>query len=187
MTINGINVPQVQDAALQKFFHDIAEQLQLINNTSSVTGSPRSSIMTNSPVLDQPYGSPLQSPALSQGGTSTTSPNTPNPLTPATVDIPVLQNAQAQYTAESKYTRPAQPSRAHIDGASGVGRPGVLQDQQKRRSYLGDASNRDNVTANHRHSVQLPGEKNRKGGLTHQTSTTESRRKSKRELIAWTQ
>ncbi|KAK4686621.1 serine/threonine-protein kinase HSL1, negative regulator of Swe1 kinase, partial [Tremellales sp. Uapishka_1] len=48
----SINVPQVQDAALQKFFHDIAEQLQLIGNAS-----PRGSLAIESPV---------QSPTLMQ-------------------------------------------------------------------------------------------------------------------------
>ena len=71
--LGAINVPQVQDAALQKFFHDIAEQLQLIGSAS-----PRSSIAMDSP---------MQSPALSHAGTTAL----PTPLTtPIETEAPVL-------------------------------------------------------------------------------------------------
>lgn len=64
-------VAQVQDAALRKFFHDIADQLQLIGNAS-----PRSS-----PAME----SSMQSPALSQG--ESTAPPTPLP-TPTEIEAP---------------------------------------------------------------------------------------------------
>ncbi|CAD6587059.1 MAG: hypothetical protein TREMPRED_004650 [Tremellales sp. Tagirdzhanova-0007] len=143
--LGGINVPQVQDAALQKFFHDIAEQLQLIG-----FASPRSSLAMDSP---------MQSPALSQG--ETTASSSPLP-TPTETEAPVLPAIR----------RPM-PSRAATD------QPTVTQTAKpevtKRRSYLGDASERDNAVTFNRHSIQVVGEKVRKPI----TGAKDSRRKSK--------
>lgn len=157
--VNPIAVPQVQDAALQKFFHDIAEQLQLIGSAS-----PRSSIAMESP---------LASPALTQGGS--TAPATPIP-TPEPSNAPILQSAQAM---------PIKPrpsvARANTDGAS-VGKEQNGQ-SQKRRSYLGDASARDNTISSrapnpNRGSLQLTGDKTRRSVIV---GKTDSKRKSKRE------
>jgi len=163
--LGNINVPQVEDAALQKFFHDIAEQLQLIGSAS-----PRSSIAMDSP---------MASPALSQGGS--TAPTTPIP-TPEPTNLPILQSAMAQHMPVKP--RPA-PSRAYTDGPAPVG-PRVDLGTQRRRSYLGDASSRDNTVTQtqaqaHRHSVQLVGDKNRRAS-SRTASESGSRRKSRREF-----
>ena len=144
--LGGINVPQVQDAALQKFFHDIAEQLQLIGSAS-----PRSSLAMESP---------MQSPALSQG--ETTAPSSPLP-TPTETEVPVLPAIK----------RPM-PSRANTDQPTST--QTAKPEATKRRSYLGDASARDNAATLNRHSTQLVGEKVRKPI----TGAKDSRRKSKR-------
>ncbi|ORY33799.1 hypothetical protein BCR39DRAFT_519287 [Naematelia encephala] len=149
--LGGIEVPQVNDAALQKFFHDIAEQLQLIGSAS-----PRSSLA-------------MDSPALSQG--ESTAPPSPLP-TPITAEAPTLPPI---------VTRPVPQRAATTDSGSGsVGVGGPRPVPEKRRSYLGDASARDNVqahtAAHQRFSTQGPLEKTRKPILS---STSESKRKSK--------
>ncbi|OCF36519.1 CAMK/CAMKL/GIN4 protein kinase [Kwoniella heveanensis BCC8398] len=165
--LGNINVPQVQDAALQKFFHDIAEQLQLIGSAS-----PRSSLIA---------GSPLASPAISQGETITT-PTTPN------MDLPPVPLPQAK--AQEQPTRVQQPVIA-INNSMQANRPAPLRsitepqqpntaprpEVSKRRSYLGDATNRDNVYANQvsqpqRHSIGFEKVRKVSGG-------SESKRKSK--------
>jgi hypothetical protein len=151
--LGGINVPQVQDAALQKFFHDIAEQLQLIGSAS-----PRSSI-----VVDSPMGSP----ALSQGGDNTL-PNTPLP-TPLPIEVVSMEKTVAPVKP-----RPI-PTRAATDGP----KPSPIPDVQRRRSYLGDASARENV-APQRYSTQIAGEKMRKRIPAISDST---KRKSKRKFL----
>lgn len=156
--VGNINVPQVEDAALQKFFHDIAEQLHLIG-----AASPRSSIAMDSP---------MASPALSQGGS--TAPGTPIP-TPGPLDGPVLQNMASAPVKP----RPAVPVRTQSETPAGTVR--VNAGEQRRRSYLGDATSRENAMAQGataRQSVQMAS-KDRKsvgGG-----KTTDSKRKSKRE------
>lgn len=156
-----IAVPHVEDAALQKFFHDIAEQLQLIGSAS-----PRSSIAMDSP---------MASPALSQGGS--TALETPMP-TPGPLDGPILQGAQANMPVKS---RPPIPPRAQSDAPVPSPKPDLAT--QKRRSYLGDATSRDNTmqqtnSTTQRHSIQLTGEKVRKSIAP---TKTDSKRKSKRK------
>lgn len=138
----------MQDAALQKFFHDIAEQLQLIGSAS-----PRSSIA-------------MDSPTLSQGENST--PNTPN-------------LAQAQAPAQTGSATPTVmrpvPTRAMSDQPTMPPRIGI--EPVRRRSYLGDASSRENTVAAHGHSAQMVGEKVRKT----LPAPMESKRKSRRESM----
>lgn len=162
LSVNAINVPQVEDAALQKFFHDIAEQLQLIGSAS-----PRSSIAMDSP---------MASPALTQGGS--TAPGTPIP-TPEPIEGAVLQGAQANMPVKP---RPPIPPRAYTDVPAPSPKPDLVG--QKRRSYLGDATSRDNTMqqtvgpGGQRHSIQLTGEKARKSIVP---TKTDSKRKSKRK------
>ena len=155
--LGNINVPQVEDAALQKFFHDIAEQLHLIGSAS-----PRSSIAMDSP---------MASPALSQG--ASTAPGTPIP-TPGPVEGPVLQNMA---NAPVK-PRPPVPARTQSDTPTGTVKVNV--NEQRRRSYLGDATSRDNTmaqnAANQRHSVQM-------GKSATAVRAADPKRKSKRELL----
>lgn len=156
--LGNISVPHVEDAALQKFFHDIAEQLHLIGSAS-----PRSSIAMDSP---------MASPALSQGGS--TAPGTPIP-TPGPIDGPILQN-----TANAPVKpRPPVPTRTQSDTPAGTVKVNVHE--QRRRSYLGDATSRENTmtqsVVNQRHSVQM-------GKGTTVMRGIDPKRKSKRELAS---
>ncbi|WVQ98704.1 hypothetical protein IAU59_005835 [Kwoniella sp. CBS 9459] len=156
--LGNINVPQVQDAALQKFFHDIAEQLQLIGSAS-----PRTSLIG---------GSPLPSPAISQGETITT-PTTPN------MDLPPVPSPQPRHKDQFRLPEPQANRPAPLRSITEPPQPNTAPrpEVSKRRSYLGDATNRDNVYANHvaqpqRHSIGF--EKVRKV-----SGASESKRKSK--------
>ena len=92
--VGNISVPQVQDAALQKFFHDIAVQLQLIGGAS-----PRSSLAIDVPALLPgllPDGSATANAAVNGA-------NAPPPLSAgSTADntpiVTPLLDAPAQYT-----------------------------------------------------------------------------------------
>ncbi|WRT67120.1 uncharacterized protein IL334_004086 [Kwoniella shivajii] len=137
--LGNINVPQVQDAALQKFFHDIAEQLQLIGSTAS----PRSSIVI--PGGDgSPSSSPtpIPSPALSQGE------NIITPTTP-TIEIPPLNMTGNNNNNNNNNTyaiRPTNNRRSMTEQPT----PNTANkpEMMKRRSYLGDVTTRENVFAN---------------------------------------
>ncbi|KAK8869825.1 hypothetical protein IAR55_000393 [Kwoniella newhampshirensis] len=129
--LGNINVPQVQDAALQKFFHDIAEQLQLIGSAS-----PRSSIVVDSP---------MASPALSQGETITT-PTTLN-MDLAPLVHPVNQAktpTQIQVQPQQGY-RPAHTRSVTDQPQVANGINTTRAEVGRRRSYLGDASHRENT------------------------------------------
>ncbi|WVW83108.1 hypothetical protein I302_105126 [Kwoniella bestiolae CBS 10118] len=117
--LGNINVPQVQDAAVQKFFHDIAEQLQLIGSAS-----PRSSIVV--PSTGSPSPSTIPSPALSQLEETITTPTTP------VMDLPpVMMGAGARPAQRRSMTDQPIPNTA--------ARP-KQPEVAKRRSYLGDST-----------------------------------------------
>ncbi|WVR05278.1 hypothetical protein IAU60_002290 [Kwoniella sp. DSM 27419] len=124
--LGNINVPQVQDAALQKFFHDIAEQLQLIGSAS-----PRSSLIG---------GSPLPSPALSQGETVTT------PTTP-TFDIQPLPSPNAPAGPKRESAQAPRPPLFRSINEPQVPNTAPKPEIGRRRSYLGDVTSRENESA----------------------------------------
>ncbi|WWD10158.1 hypothetical protein V865_008292 [Kwoniella europaea PYCC6329] len=130
--LGNINVPQVQDAALQKFFHDIAEQLQLIGSAS-----PRSSIVVPG-TSTSPSGpsSPMASPALSQMEETITTPTTP------IIEIPPMMTG---------INRPAQRRSMTEQPVPNTAPKPKLPEITKRRSYLGDStithSNQANIVA----------------------------------------
>ncbi|WWC69471.1 uncharacterized protein I206_103412 [Kwoniella pini CBS 10737] len=124
--LGNINVPQVQDAALQKFFHDIAEQLQLIGSAS-----PRSSIIVQNNPSSSPVISALPSPALSQEEKIIT-PTTPNISVPPPPH-PIAMNRPNQRRSMTEQPIPNTAPKPEIT---------------KRRSYLGDSTQRENNQIN---------------------------------------
>ena len=122
--IDTIAVPQVQDAALQKFFQDIANQLALIGSAS-----PRSSI-----VIDTP--SPSPSPK-NTGSPVNLSPVVPSHGTPLVSAIPLGNHPVAA-------SRRPVPQRTYTQQPARVERP----EPTRRRSYFGDATSRTNTAAN---------------------------------------
>ncbi|WWC90046.1 uncharacterized protein L201_004977 [Kwoniella dendrophila CBS 6074] len=165
--LGNINVPQVQDAALQKFFHDIAEQLQLIGSAS-----PRSSIVVSG--NGSPSPSQIESPALSQLEDIITTPTTPTiDLAPIShpVNNKVLTNVNNMPVA-----RPVNQRRSLTEQP--IPNTAPKPEITKRRSYLGDSTQNQNNIINiqpQRFSTGF----NEKVRKVSSSSTTEKKRRSK--------
>lgn len=167
--IGSISVPKVQDAALQKFFHDIAEQLQLIGSAS-----PRSSIAIETPaptptlVQDELMPSPLQI-GREYNDVDMEAPITsPPPPPPARIERPL-------------------PVRAQTDMPVA---PPLRQDPVRRRSYLGDASERDNVRPIENlptpvRRVSQTSKERKVSGKSITGTTGTMKRKTKRKFSLW--
>lgn len=173
--IGSISVPKVQDAALQKFFHDIAEQLQLIGSVS-----PRSSIAIETPaptptlVQDELMPSPVQ-------------------MGRESMDVD-MEGSVAQPPYQTLSTPPQPPARRPLPTRAQtdlppVPAPTLRQDPGRRRSYLGDASDRDNVRPIENlptpvRRVSQSKERKVSGKSVTSSSGSQMKRKTKRDLLA---